>query len=305
MPALWKDAVMMCQAIKSQINESMDVSDMAMGKTPPGRKNANAVAAMAQEAAIPIVDLAERFEEEMLDPLLERFYEYDCQFRDNDLTIYTMGSIGVKAQIQKIPPQQWNNRIHLCWCGTDYVMSMQRMQQQISMMNVLRGIPPQQLNGKRLDITPIIQTLTDTVFGAELSPRILIDEREMLSIDPEVENELMANNIPTDVHPGDDDVKHLQSHQINARKTGDPTGLERIHMSKHVMQLQKKRQAAMAAQMPPQPQGQIGMPGGAGPGVAGTPAGPRMGAQTSPPQGVQNPPGAISPDQIQGGVPRG
>jgi hypothetical protein len=302
MPALWKDSVMMCQAIKSQINESLDCSDMAMGKSPPGRKNANAVAGQMQEASVPIIDHAERFEQEMLNPLLERFFEYDCQFREDNVTVLSMGELGVKAAMQEIPPQQWDNRYHFIWVGTDYVMSMQRMQQQIATMNVLRGIPPQQLNGKKLDITPILQMLVDSVFGAELSPQILIDERDQQSMSPEIENELMTNNMPVEVHEGDNDVEHIQSHQSNAKLTGDPTGLERMHLQKHVMQLQKKRQAAMMAQQPqPQP-GLMGMPGGAGPGVAGT---PRPGAQPGVPQGAQQPAGAIHPDVIEGGQPRG
>jgi len=63
-------------------------------------------------------------------------------------------------------------------------------------------------------------------------------------------------------------------------------------------QLQRKRQMAMAAQ---QPQGMPGIPGGAGPGVAGT---PRMGAQPQQPRPGQNPPGAIPQDNMIGAPAR-
>jgi hypothetical protein len=43
-------------------------------------------------------------------------------------------------------------------------------------------------------------------------------------------------------------------------------------------------------------QGAPGVPGGAGPGVAGT---PRQGAQPGQPRGGQAPPGAIHRDQMQ------
>jgi hypothetical protein len=300
-PQLWKDAMGLSASIKQQIHESLDCNDMMMGRAPSGRKNAQAVGAQQQEQSVPIIDHAERCEEEILNPLMERFFEYDAQFREEDITVLTMGDIGVRASMQTIPPQQWENRYNFVWVGTSHVMSMQMIQQQISIMNVLRGIPPQQLNGKKLDITPILESITNNTFGAELGQRILIDERNLHTVPPDIENEMMANGIDVEVHEGDDDVKHIQTHQELAKKTGDPMGIERTHMQKHMMQLQAKRQKAMAAQQPQQ--GQPGIPGGAGPGVAGT---PRMGSQVAGPnQNPQQPNGAIRPDAMAGGVPRG
>ena len=298
-PQLWKESIGLCQSIKAQIYESMDCNDMMMGKAPSGRKNAQAVGAQMQEQSIPIMDHAEYVEEEMLNPLIERFFEYDCQFREKDLTVITMGPIGVKSKMQQIPPQEWGNRYTWSWVGTDYVQNMQRMQQQISTMNVLRGIPPQQLGGKKLDITPILEVLVQNVFGAELGQRILVDERNMYSVSPDIEDEMMLNNIPAEIHEADNDLEHIQEHQKTAALSKDPTGMFRMHIQKHMMQLQQKRQTAMGQQ---QQQGMPGVPGGAGPGVAGT---PRMGAQVSGPQGMQQPNGAIHPDAMAGGVGRG
>ena len=294
-PQLWKDSMGLCASIKQQIQESLDCQGiMQMAST--SRKNAQAVGAQMQEQSVPILDHAERMEEEVLNELLDRFFEYDAQFREEDITVLTMGEIGVKAAMQTIPPQEWGNRYNFQWCGTDYVASVQRIQQQISMMNVLRGIPPQQLNGKKLDICPILEQITDTTFGSELSQRILIDERNQHTVPPDIEDQMLANGFDIEVHEADQDIEHLQSHLETAKKTGDPMGNIRNHAQKHMMQLQKKRQ--MAA---PPPQGQPGIPGGAGPGVAGT---PRMGAQSAPPQAAQNPPGAIHPDQMAGGMGR-
>lgn len=300
-PALWKDSLGMCQSIKQQIYESLDVNDMMMGRAPAGRKNAGAVGAQMQEQSVPILDHAERFEEEILSPLLERFFEYDCQFREEDLSVLTMGEIGVRAAMQTIPPQQWGERYFFQWCGTDYVMNMQRMQQQIATMNVLRGIPPQQLNGRKLDIAPILEILTDNVFGAELSGRILIDDRNKYTISAEIENEMMVNGIMVEVHEADNDPEHLQQHQIAGQASGDPMGLIRTHMEKHVQQMQKKRQMEMGAQQQPQP-GMPGVPGGAASGVAGT---PRPGGQPQMPRPGQQPAGAIHPDQMPGQPGRG
>ena len=73
----------MCQSIKGQIHESLDVNEMMMGASPKGRKNAGAVGSQQQEQSVAVLDHAERFEEEILNPLMERFFEYDCQFRED------------------------------------------------------------------------------------------------------------------------------------------------------------------------------------------------------------------------------
>lgn len=297
-PQLWEKSVALCDAMKRQIWQSMDVNEMTMGIVPQGRKNNAMIGGMQQEQAIGIMDQAERYEEVMLNPLVERMFEYDCQFRTSQLTIMTKGELGVKAKMQEIEPQQWGQRYFFWWAGTQIVGGAQMMQQQIAAMNVLRGIPPQQLNGRKLDITPIVEKLTENVFGPEVAPRILIDERNLFTIDAATENEMMHNNIMTEVHPSDDDIVHIQQHQQGARLTQDPGGRFRSHLAQHMMQLQTKRQTAMGAQ---QQQGQGGMPGmpgpsaGVNPGVAGT---PRMGAQPGAPHNTQNPPGAVAADNM-------
>jgi len=297
-PQLYKEALTIVDAMKRQIWESMDVNEMTMGKTPQGRKNNAVVGAMQQEAMIGTTDDAERYEEVMLNPLIERMFEYDCQFRTRALTILTKGELGVKAKMQEIAPQQWGQRYFFRWAGTSFVMGMQLMQQQIATMNVLRGIPPQQLNGRKLDITPIIENLVENVYGPEIAPRVLIDERNMFTIDPQVEDEMMHNNLDVMVHEADDDAQHIARHQMSGRLTGDLNGRIRAHVAGHLGQLQKKREMAMAQAQ------QGGVPGAPGPsvggpalpGMAGT---PRMGAQPVGPRPVaQRPPGMTGPDQM-------
>jgi hypothetical protein len=294
-PQLYKESIQMCSSIAMQIRESLDVNEMHVGAgSKGGKKNAAASAGVQQEAAVAVIDHAERFEEEILTPLLQMMFELDTQFRDDELTTMSMGDIGVKAQMMKIPPIQWGNRYFFQWVGTEYVLNMQRMQQQIATMNVLRGMNPQQLNGRKIDIAPIIEILVDNVFGSELAGRILIDDRRKFTLDPQVESELMLNNVPIETHPADPDELHLQTHQLAARLTQDPTGLMKVHIQDHIKQLMTKRKEQIAGQA--KPAGLPGVPGGAGPGVAGTPT---MGAQPNGPRPMpQQPPGAIRPDQM-------
>jgi len=289
-PQLWKDTAEKCDHIKSQINMALDVNEMMVGQMPKGRKNAPMVGAQQQESSVAVIDMAERFEEEILNPLMELIFEYDAQFRDEELSVVTMGEIGVKATVQSIPLMQWGERYFFQWTGTSFTMNTSRIQQQISLMNVLRGMPPQQMGGLRLDITPILENLVNNTFGVELGGKILVDERNQHTVPPEVEDEMLLNGIMLDVHEADDDAHHMQIHQLAGQKTGDPSGMIRTHIQKHAKQMQMKRERAN-----PNPKGQIGVPGGAPPqqgqpGVAGT---PRLGAQVAPQRPMQQPAGAI------------
>lgn len=294
-PALYKDSLQICDGIKRQIWESMEVNEMAMGKTPAGRKNNAMIGAMQQEQSTTISDHAERFEEVILDPLMERFYEYDQQFRTRSVTVKARGELGVKANMVDVEPQQWGERYFFQWYGTAFMMGQQRMQQQIAWMNVLKGIPPAMLDGRRLSVLPIIEAGTENIFGPDVAPKILIDERNLFTVDPDTENEMLHNGFPVPVHEGDNDIEHLQQHMRGAQCGGDPAGHFKNHMAAHMQQLQKKREMA-AAQQAQMGKGAPGGPGGGSPGVAGT---PRPGALPGPPRpGGQQPPGAVHADAM-------
>jgi len=287
-PQLWNDALGMVQILKSQIMESMDVNDAMMGKAPPGRKNAQAIAQMQSEALQNINDTVRRVENEVMNPILEWIFELDEQYRDTDLTVMTEGEIGVQSRVEKIPPQQFNTRYYFRWLGTESLQGAQRVQQQIGLMNVLRGLPPQALNGRTLDIGPIVDYVTESVLGPSVAPRVIIDNRHKMTISPDEENMMLHNNLPVEVSPMDDDAQHVQSHQQAAQLTGDLQGAFRQHIMKHMAQMQAKAQAAAPHQ------GQPGVPGN--PGVPGT---PRPGAMPAPQRPVQNPPGAIPQERMQ------
>jgi len=267
----------------------MDVNELMMGRMPQGRKNNQLMGAMQQEQMTNIMDDAEYFEEAILTPLIERVVEYDRQFRTAALTVVTKGEIGERAKMTQVQPQQFDERYRFQWAGTSIVASQQLQQLRIAGMNVLRGIPPQQLNGRRLDVTPILEKFCEDLYGPELAPKILIDERNLFTISPEVENEMMHNGLPVDVHDADNDQEHIVSHMSAARLTGDMQGKFRAHIAKHTMKMQAKQQMQMA-----QAAGAQGVPGGGQPGVPGS---PRMGGAPAGPNGPANPPGLIHPDQ--------
>lgn len=293
-PPLYQHSLTIRNSIKQQIMESMEVNETMLGKAPAGRKNAQAIGAQGAEAMATIGDVVKRFEQGIMNPLLEWFYELDLQFREEDLMIVQDGEHGVKAVLERIPPQQVGKRYWFKWLGADKAMGAQNVQQMIGWANVLRGFGPQVLNGRKLDLGPMVDFCNSAIFGPTMAQNVLIDERHKISLPPDMENEMLLNNMPVSVSPFDNDIEHIQSHQQAAMQIGDHSGMFRGHIMEHA----KSMQAKMAQK---QPKGNPGVPGGvqgnSPPGVAGS---PRPGAvPAGPRQGAQQPPGAIHQDAMQ------
>lgn len=292
-PPLYQHALTIKSAIKSQIMESMEVNETMLGKAPAGRKNAQAVGAQSQEALATIGDVVKRFEFGVMNRIMEWFYDLDLQFRDDELAVMVDGEHGVQSIVEKIPPQQVGHRYWFKWLGADKANGAQNNQQLISWMNVLRGLPPNVLNGRKLDLGPMIDFLNEAICGPTMAQNVLVDERKKISVPPDMENEFMVNNIPAFVSPLDDDIEHIRSHQEAAKTTGDLNGQYRRHIEDHIKAIQEKQQQ-------PQQKGYPGIPGSLGgggpPGVAGT---PRPGAVPAGPRNGQQPPGAVNADQMQ------
>ena len=295
-PQLWKDALQLVAVNRDQIMQSLSVNPAMMphgnaGKKPSAAQAAQETQQAVENTAMPVGDL----EASILAPMLQWFYDLDAQFRDDELMVETFGELGIQARMQMVPAQQSGERYLFKWYGSEGLRSAQQIQQMIATMNVLRGVPPDQLGGRRFDIAPIMEHIVETVFGPRLAPRILIDQRDQLSLPAALENQMLLNNLPVQVHMLDDDAQHLQEHNAAAMATGDPQGAFRAHMAQHLQQLQKKA----GGQQGGQPQQGRPQPGGAPP-----PGQTPPGAQPGQPRPVQAPPGAVHRDQMPLAQPR-
>ncbi len=291
-PDLWNAAIARVAACKDEIFQSLGVNP-AMIPQNTGLKQKRNQAEIANEQQVDILTTADAvtvLEEGILTPWLQRVMWYDHQFRDRAITIKQYGEMGLKANMEQIPPIQMDNRYEYRWFGVEAARNAQQIQQQIAMANVIKGIPPQMLPGYRLNMTPLVTRLSDNAFGHRLAPQIF-EKIQGITVDPMMENELMQQGFETPVHPEDDDIKHMQAH-MQAAQQGDFHGLIRTHIMAHQQQMMAKAQAAAAQQ---NPKGLPGGPGGAGPGVAGS---PRPGAQPQGPRLIKGPEGMINPDQM-------
>ena len=295
-PPIWKEAFELVAALKSQCMQSLSVNP-AMMPQGGGRKKPSQ-AETSQEQAVAIESTADAvtiLEEAIFTPLLKWFYEMDHQYREESLVVRQFGSLGVDAVLEEVDPSTMDTQYQFKWIGVEVTRSAQQVQQMIAFTNVLKGTPPDLLGGMTLNLAPLLEDAAEKVFGPRLAPKILIDERDKMTVAPEIENMMMAAGHPAEVHPGDNDPQHMQVHFQGAQQAfaqGSPMDAFKAHIMKHQQALQKK---AQASQPPMQ-----GLPGPGGPG------GPREGAMPGMPRGGQQPPGVIHHDQLQdpGRVPR-
>lgn len=292
-PQLWKDAFTMVAECKATIFQNLSVTPAMMPQSSSGKKKLNQ-AEIANEQQVDLVataDVVTVIENGILTPVLQACLELDHQHRDEDVTVQQFGEMGERAKLEKIPPVQFDRRYEFRWFGVEAARNAQQIQQGIAAVNVVRGIPPDQLNGHKINMVPVITQLMENAFGPRLAPLIFVSPEQQMPVPVEEENAMLAQGFEVPTHEMDPDDLHIQAH-MQALQMGDGGNKKKFlaHIYAHIQQKQKKQQAQMQAQ-----QGQQGMPGAAGPGVAGT---PRPGAQPQAPRGGQNPPGAIHADQM-------
>ena len=302
-PQLWQHGFEMVAAAKAEVAQTLSVSPAAITGGGASKKSKPSQAEVAQEQQIDILTTADAVttvEQGILTPMLELFVEMDHQYREYDLLVPQFGQMGVEAKMEAVPPIQYNTRYQYRWFGVEQARGAQMIQQQIAAMNVVRGIPPQQLKGYTLNLVPMITQLVENVMGPRLAPLTFVSPADQMPVPVEQENSLLLAGYEVPTHELDDDQQHIQQHTMvlqDAEGKNAPNAKKTLtHIFAHVQQMQRKQQAQMAGA-----QGAPGIPGGAmggepQPGVAGT---PRQGAQPAQATGGQSPPGAIHHDSLQ------
>lgn len=293
-PELWRDAFERTMACKAQIHQSLGInSSMMTGSASSGKMSQAEIANEQQVDILTTADAVTVIEEGILTPLIQRFAYYDHQFRDKDIMIPVYGEMGVRAEMELVPPIQLNNRWEFKWFGVEAARNAAQIQQQIAGLNVIKGTPPQMYPGYELDVAPMLVQLVENLFGPRLAP-LIFKKKVLYSVPPDLENDMLENAFQVVVHEVDDDMAHMQVH-MQLMAMGDPHGVIRQHIAQHQQQMQAKA-AAQAEQFAMQaPKGVPGTPGGAGPGVAGTPA---EGGMVEGPRLMKGPPGMIHPDAM-------
>ncbi len=259
-------------------------------------------AEVAQDQAVDLLTTHEAVKvlvEGILTPGMGLVVDYDYQFRDIDLTIRQFGEMGVRARLEQIPPLTNRSGYTFIWRGGEQVKQTLMMQQAgIGWMNVVMQPNMQAALAKAgysFDPVPLVVAQNQNIYGSYLGGQVLINQRELLTMDPEVENGILATGQHLHVHPLDPDPEHMKSHIADIQATGDPFGTKQEHMAAHVQSMQMKIAASMQ-----QAQASQGMPPGQPPPGGGGAGAPQPGAQPGMPHAEKRPPGAIHPDSAAG-----
>lgn len=301
-PPLWKDMFELVGSCKTQIFQTLGVNSAMIPQMTAVSSKYNQ-AEIANEQQIDILTTADAvtvIEQGILTPLINRFILYDMQFREKELMIKQFGPMGLQATMEEVPPLQYNNSHEFRWFGVESARNAAQTQVKIAMMNVLNGIPPERYQGYRLDLRPLITQLCEDAFGSRLAPLTFVSLKDQMSIPIPMEMRMLEQGFQVRCHPTDDDPACIEAAMALMEQTGDPTGNIRLYIQEHQMQMQAKSMAA--AQQQQAQAGLPGVPGGAGPGVAGT---PRPGVSPAGPNMGKGPPGMLPRDSLPaaGAVP--
>ncbi len=285
-PQLWQDAFEIVAIAQTTIFQTLGVNPAMITQS---NKKKQSQAEIANEQSVDVLTTADAvtvLEEGILTPLVERIYDYDSQFRTESVSVRAYGQMGKRAIMEEIEPIQENNKYSFRWFGVEQARSSQRVQQQITFANVLGKIPPQMMQGRRLDMVPLLESASENIFGPRLAPLVFLDERDKLTMSPEQENMMIMNGQDAPVHLLDDDIEHLMSHVPLVKQ--DKSGRMLAHVLAHQQQLQQKQQQSNILRSGGSPAS--GGPGGARPVQAG--------ASPSGPSNQKNPPGSLPADQM-------
>ena len=294
-----REAMEVIQACKASIFETLGVNPSMLPQQTgvPGRKRNQAEVALEQQAdLLNTADAVTNLEGEILTPAVQRFADYDHQFRDKEVLVREFGELGLKAGMQRIEPIQMGNRYRIRWSGVEAARNAANIQQQIGFLATIQKIPPQLYMGYRLNAAPILEYATGQIFPSRLARQTFVSMQDDMTVDPKLENQMLDEGFEVLTHAADDDQQHMQEHMRGMQKaaaSGNQKAMQEYRA--HILRHQHAMQMKQAAQAQAQQQG--------GPQVGGGKQ--RPGSMPSGPKQPQRPNGAIHPDQMsRAGAPQ-
>lgn len=245
-----------------------------------GRKAATHISAIQQEYSLPIMDMAENMEAQVMSPWLKKVFLLNQQFVDENEVFFVVGKDG-KKYWQKLSPEMLVGDYNFKWNGSNQATNVHvRAQQMMQFVNILTPLAPYlQQQGNKVNITYLLKRIWKEGFGLNGEDQLVGEAAESRAIDPNIENLALGAGHYLGVDPQDDDEQHIQVHQA---VQNIPLGQK--HIQAHQQQMQQKQlmqqaQTSQVASNAGQPMGQEQMleatqPPGPG---GGNPSGEAMG----------------------------
>ena len=293
-PELWANGLNRALAIKDQIFQTMNVNPSMIPNQTGGPQRKRSQAEMAIEQQVDLLTTADSVtivEESILTPTIQRYAEYDHQFRDKEVTVRVYGPVGEEINMEMVEPIQLNERFEFRWYGVESTRNANQVQQAIAALNVVKQMGQASYPNHDLDLAPAVVQLLESTMGPREAAKVF-KRKKFITVDPLQENDMMIEGFHVPVHPADDDLMHMVAVMAMIQETGDPLGLGHEHAMLHQQQMMQK---AMGQQQAQQPQGGGGSPA----------KGPQPGAQPGQPHAAKQPPGAMHKDSMAqaGAVP--
>ncbi len=292
-PDLGPRGIRRIQLATQQIFQTLGVNPAMLPQQSgaPGRKRNQAEIALEQ--SVDLLTTAEAvsvMEEGIYTPVCGWIVDLDYQFRDAELEVRMWGEMGHRAAMMKVAPLQNRHGFSFVWRGAEQVkMNAMMMQQGTAALNVAKGLTQQlQQEGVQLKLAPVVEQWFSNLFGPSLASKTIVDMRDQLTVDAELEVEMMLDGFETHPHPLDNDQQKIQVFHQALASSGDPRGTIRVRLQEQMRQMQGKAQAMMMQKL----QQSIGAHGGGGPGQ------PQPGGQVAGPRLLKQAPGAIHRDQM-------
>ena len=186
-PPLWKDALEIIAACKSEIFQSLSVNPAQITQAANPKSKKPNQAEIANEQQIDLLTTADAvtiIEDEILTPMLLFMLELDHQYRNKELTVREYGEAGMLSNMMQIPTISMNKLYQFRWFGVESARNAQQLQQQIGFINVIQRIPPQLYPGYKLDLGPLLSQAVENIFGPRLSPLDLQGRAEGALVQP-------------------------------------------------------------------------------------------------------------------------
>lgn len=210
-PDVSATAMNMMNTVKNLIEEYPGVQNVPM----TGRKAATHIAAIQEDFSLPVADLSENLEEQVMSPMLKKCHMLNQQYISDEEVFYVTGKSGMK-EWKRLSPEQLIGDYHFYWRGSNQATNIHvKNRQMMEFLNVgLPAVPYLESQGKRLNVDYILKRIWKDGFALDGLDK-LFDEgmEDEVPVDPNQENLLLAVGKFVPISAGENDQEHMQVHQ--------------------------------------------------------------------------------------------
>lgn len=229
-PDVSATAMNMMNTVKALIEEYPGVQNIPM----TGRKAATHIAAIQEEFSLPIADLSENIEEQVMSPLLKKYHMLNQQYISDEEVFYVTGKSGIK-EWKRLSPEQLVGDYHFYWRGSNQASNLHvKNRQMMEFLNVaMPAIPYLQSQGKQLNVDYVLERIWKDGFALDGLDKLFTEGMEdEVPVDPNQENILLSVGKFVPISAGEDDQAHIQIHQPLLQH---PDPYVRKAVTKHIM----------------------------------------------------------------------